>query len=72
MLFNVVAWDYPGDMTMLDSRRGQKQVASQKHKVATYCSLLVFIVATMATASVLASIEANNAACGHCQPRVCS
>lgn len=56
---------------MLDSRRG-KQVACQKQKILTHFSLLVFIVATMATASVLASIEANRAACGHCQPRVWS
>lgn len=36
------------------------------------CLLLDFIVATMATASVLASIDPNKAAWGHCQPRVCS
>ena len=49
-----------------------KQVACPKHEISIHGSLLVFMVATMATASVLASIEANNAACGHCQPRVCS
>ena len=57
---------------MLASRRGKMQVACQTHEILLLCSLLVFMVPTMATASVLASIEANNAACGHCQPRVWS